>query len=146
MHVCSTRCWWTFLYLPFSQLHCHFSFRTKWGPFQQVGPHEDQVLNWGPLCTHCIRRFQACGSISAKSSISQPNLTDIVSKIAYNTSPQDFQLQKSTLALGQRIRSDRNQITPWILSGKKLAPEITASQNLAPSSLSWTWLASAVGT
>ena len=22
--------------------------RTRWGPFQQFGPNEDQVLNWGP--------------------------------------------------------------------------------------------------
>ena len=26
--------------------------RTKWEPFQQFGPHEYQVLNWGPLRTH----------------------------------------------------------------------------------------------
>ena len=25
----------------------------KWGPFQQFGSHEDQVLNWGPLWKHC---------------------------------------------------------------------------------------------
>ena len=30
--------------------------RTKWGPFQQFGPHEDQVLNWGPFCTHWLGR------------------------------------------------------------------------------------------
>ena len=28
--------------------------RTKWGPFQQFGPHEDQVLNWGPFRNHCL--------------------------------------------------------------------------------------------
>ena len=28
--------------------------RTKWGPFQQFGPHEDQVLNWGLLWKHWI--------------------------------------------------------------------------------------------
>ena len=27
--------------------------RTKWGPFQQFGPHEGQGLNWGPLRKHC---------------------------------------------------------------------------------------------
>ena len=36
--------------------------RTKWGPFQQFGPHEDQVLNWGPFRTHCI---SACDWVNA---------------------------------------------------------------------------------
>ena len=29
------------------------AFCVKWGPIQQFGPHEDQVLNWGPFCNHC---------------------------------------------------------------------------------------------
>ena len=29
-------------------------FFVKWGPFQQFGPHEDQVLNWGPFRNHCL--------------------------------------------------------------------------------------------
>ena len=27
---------------------------TKWGPIQKFGPHEYQVLNWGPLRKHWI--------------------------------------------------------------------------------------------
>ena len=38
--------------------------RTKWGPFQQFGPDEDQVLNWGPLWKHCIKKvWNAIGEI-----------------------------------------------------------------------------------
>ena len=67
--ACTTRCWWILLYFSIygrgtPKIHHNrgkwgllCKMRTKWGPFQQFGPHEDQVLNWGPFCTHCIRAW-----------------------------------------------------------------------------------------
>ena len=63
--ACTTRCWWILLYFSIygrgtPKIHHNrgkwgllCKMRTKWGPFQQFGPHEDQVLNWGPFRTHC---------------------------------------------------------------------------------------------
>ena len=63
--ACTTRCWWKLLYFSIygrgtPKIHHNrgkwgllCKMRTKWGPFQQFGPHEDQVLNWGPLWKHC---------------------------------------------------------------------------------------------
>ena len=64
--ACTTRCCWIFLYFFIYGRGTHFqvpryiiieenyAFCVKWGliesPFQQFGPHEDQLLNWGPLC------------------------------------------------------------------------------------------------
>ena len=60
------RCWWIYLYFSIFGRGTHFqvpryiiieendAFCVKWGliesPIQQFGPHEDQLLNWGPLC------------------------------------------------------------------------------------------------
>ena len=64
---CTTRCWWIFLCFFIYDRETQFqaprylirgneALCVKWGPFQQFGPHEDQVLNWGPFCTHWLGR------------------------------------------------------------------------------------------
>ena len=69
--ACTTRCWWKLLYFSIygrgtPKIHHNrgkwgllCKMRTKWGPFQQFGPHEDQVLNWGALRTHCITYYRS---------------------------------------------------------------------------------------
>ena len=80
--ACTTRCWWKLLYFSIygrgtPKIHHNrgkwgllCKMRTKWGPFQQFGPHEDQVLNWGPFRTHCARlallAVQGCHCCSAR--------------------------------------------------------------------------------
>ena len=65
--ACTTRCWWIFLYFIIYDRGTHFQFpryitigakeRVKWGPFQQFGPNNLQVLNWGLKCWVRIFNF-----------------------------------------------------------------------------------------
>ena len=52
--------------------------RTKWGPFQQFGPHEDQVLNWGPLRKHWMMMMMVMAIMMV--GLAKMMMTDIPSK------------------------------------------------------------------
>ena len=57
LYVSWTKCWkWGLL--------C--KMRTKWGPFQQFGPHEDQFLNWGPFQAFRYRIWDLARKLATK--------------------------------------------------------------------------------
>ena len=87
--------------------------RTKWGPFQQFGPHEDQVLNWGPLRTHWIiveAITKNSWEIRPGNKMTHRSSRSASQRRSWGTLPMSWSLTSSPL---QYHRSRCKELGPW---------------------------------